>query len=392
MSLVSSLGHFHHDARITLSNDDVTLDFDQMKRAVKSLISYEDEILPLVMRALNVLFQKIRSELNSAKKHELETDANFLNIFFIIFQLPYLSDPGFLFEIATSFYSLVTKLSIDLQAKFVRVLERHKSDLRAYVSHVQQYITMHTVRWCDHTPMSPSNEVLLSHERGMHEGLDVLRVLFYANLLGGKRDKLETIETERVNDQSMEVELAGRRQRRGDEDGDNEDQPNPEQRAAENSVAAAAAASSPLRHRSTSLSMRTSTNESDEIESIYENPLQIKLGLEPNEYRHGYLHFDDFINEFANEKIEINKEYLDFVRSRPGADHFSFIFYPFFLSTINKIGNSSPSSVVLGLTSPSSPAEHRKQSANASTTAQFVLPQYLSGYSGESRVQNLRST
>ena len=186
----------------------------------------------------------------------------------------------------------------------------------------------------------------------MHEGLDVLRVLFYANLLGGERDKLETIQTELANDQSMEVELTSRRQRREDDDGDEDDQPDPQQRAAESSMAAAAAATvgSPLRSRSTSLAMRASTSEHDEIESIYENPLQIKLGLEPNEYRHGYLPFDDFINEFANEKIEINKEYLDFVRPRPGADHFSFIFYPFFLSTINKIGNFV-SFIALALTS-----------------------------------------
>jgi hypothetical protein len=84
--------------------------------------------------------------------------------------------------------------------------------------------------------------------------------------------------------------------------------------------------------------MRTSTSEQDEIESIYENPLQIKLNLEPNEYRHGHLSFDDFINEFANEKIEINKEYVDFVQQRSATLQFSFILYPFFLSTINKIG------------------------------------------------------
>ena len=143
-----------------------------MKRAVKLLISYEDEILPIVIRALSVFFKNIQSELTSAKKNELETDANFLNIFFIIFQLPYLSDPGFIFEIATAFYSLVTKLSTDLQAKFVRVLERHKSDLGAYVGHLQQYITMHTVRWSDHTPLNPLNERLLSHERGQCSSLE----------------------------------------------------------------------------------------------------------------------------------------------------------------------------------------------------------------------------
>jgi hypothetical protein len=187
---------------------------------------------------------------------------------------------------------------------------------------------------------------LVSIRLGIHEGLDVLRLLFYANLLGSERDKLETIETERENDQSMDVELTNRRQTRQDDDDDDDDddgggvgsdRPNSEQRTRETGAAA-----SPSRHRTT----RVSTNQQDEIESIYENPLQIRLGLEPNEYRHGHLSFDDFINEFANEKIEINKEYLDFVRQRSGLVHFSFILYPFFLSTINKIGNRIRSFIV----------------------------------------------
>jgi hypothetical protein len=179
---------------------------------------------------------------------------------------------------------------------------------------------------------------------GMHEALDVLRLLFCANLLGGERDTIESIETERENDQKMDVELTSRRQQSNDDGGNDENrldehEPQQEQQSSnENRVETATA--SPARPRTTSLSMRTSTSEQDEIESIYENPLQIKLGIEPNEYRHGHLPFDDFINEFANEKIEINKEYLDFVRQRSGGSHFSFILYPFFLSTINKIGNS----------------------------------------------------
>ena len=56
----------------------------------------------------------------------------------------------------------------------------------------------------------------------MHEGLNVLRILFYANLLGGERDTLEIIETERENDQKMEVELVNRRQRQNDDGTDDE--------------------------------------------------------------------------------------------------------------------------------------------------------------------------
>lgn len=331
---------FIHDTRITLENDEISLDFDAMKNSVKLLMSYEDEISSTISSALNILFKQISAELSSAKKSELENDANFLNIFFIIFQLPYLSDPSFIFEDAYRFYSLFTQFSLDLQAKFVRVLARHPQNLSTYVAHVQQYITIRTYKWSEHTEINNPTEALLSTEQGMHEGLNVLRLFFYANLLAGERDTTDIIETERDNDQKMEIELVNRRQRLSD-DGDDDDRPMNEQGTMEvqtdNRLQTSGASASNTRQRSTNFNMRTSTSEQDEIESIYEHPLQIKLNLEPNEYRHGYLLFDDFINEFANEKIEINKEYLNFVRQRTGSTYFSFILYPFFLSTINKI-------------------------------------------------------
>jgi hypothetical protein len=149
-----------------LENDEITLDFHIMKRSIKLLMLYEDEISSIINNALSVLFKQIYNELTSSKKSELENDANFLNIFFIIFQLPYLSDPIFIFEIAQSFYSLFMKLSLDMQAKFVRVLAKHKNDLSAYVAHVQQYITMRTVKWCDHTQINCITDALLSNENG----------------------------------------------------------------------------------------------------------------------------------------------------------------------------------------------------------------------------------
>lgn len=319
----------------------MTLDFAMMKRSIRLLIAYEDEISSTMSKSVESLFKQISNELTSNKKGDLEDDAHFLNIFFIIFQLPYLSDPVFLYEHARIFYSLFTKFSLDLQVKFIRILAKHKDDLKTYVDHIQQYITMYTVKWTEHTQMNLMIERLLSHESGrknrneiidlvfgffvgMFEGLNILRLIFYGNLLAGERDTLENIETERDNDQKMDVELVNRRQRTNNDGDDDDDQPG-EQESNE---------------QQTRSDTRTSTNEQDEIESIYEHPLQIRLHLQPNEYRHGHLTFDYFINEYANEKIDISKEYLEFIRQRTGTTHFSFILYPFFLSTTNKIGKS----------------------------------------------------
>jgi len=133
-----------------------------MKRSIKLLLLYEDEISSIIHQSLDILLKQLHSELQSTKQIELETDANFFNLFFIIFQLSFLSDPNFIFDITRLFYSILTNLSIDAQAKFVRLLAKYTTNLNEYISHVQQYITMHTLRWCDHA----ENEELLSTEPG----------------------------------------------------------------------------------------------------------------------------------------------------------------------------------------------------------------------------------
>lgn len=119
-----------------------------MKRSMKFLHSYEDHIAPIVHKALLISLNQLQTELKSAKQNDLETDAHFFNLFFLIFQLPLLSDPGFLFDLARLFYSILTNLSIDAQAKFVRLLAKSSENLSVYISHVQQYITLHTWQWC----------------------------------------------------------------------------------------------------------------------------------------------------------------------------------------------------------------------------------------------------
>jgi hypothetical protein len=173
----------------------------------------------------------------------------------------------------------------------------------------------------------------------MKQGLDVLRMLFYANLLRGEHDALEIVEIERKNDGKMEMELIKRRQRRNDDDGDNVDEDLNEQQPIGESTSEASTFSAAADDQSSNTRIRASTNENDEIQSPYENALQMKLGLKLNEYRHGQYPFDEFVNEFANEKIEIKEEYLNFIQTSTSTIRFSFIFYPFFLSTINKIGN-----------------------------------------------------
>ncbi len=167
------------------------------------------------------------------------------------------------------------------------------------------------------------------------EGLDTLRMLFYANLLSGQRDSLEIIEIERENDEKMEIELVNRRQRHNDDADDNKEQDQNEQQTSgettpEATTTSAAVGSDRLRNPT----KRTSTNESP-----FDNPLQIKLALKPNEYRYGRYRFDDFMNEYVNEKIDIRKEYLDYIQRPNTTIQFSFITYPFFLSTINKTGS-----------------------------------------------------
>ena len=142
-----------------------------MKRSIQLLHSYEDHIAPIVHKTLTSLLNQLQTELKSTKQNDLESDAHFFNLFFIIFQLPLLSDPMFLFDIARLFYSILTKLSLDAQAKFVRLLSKHSDNLNVYIGHVQQYITLHTLRWLEHVHINDddSDETLAnqSGKRGL---------------------------------------------------------------------------------------------------------------------------------------------------------------------------------------------------------------------------------
>lgn len=140
-----------------------------MKRTIKLLKSYEDQTSLVIHKSLDLLLNQLRSE-SKSKQTELENDAHFFNIFFIIFELPYLSDPYFVFDIARLFYSILTSLSIDAQAKFVRLSSKYVTNFNDCVSHIQQYITLHTIRWCNSMTAEPDDddELLLSIEPGYY--------------------------------------------------------------------------------------------------------------------------------------------------------------------------------------------------------------------------------
>ena len=149
-----------------------------MKRSVKLLLVYEDEISSVIHQSLDALLNQLRSELKSSKQTEIETDAHFLNLFFIIFELSVLSDPNFIFDIARLFYLILSNLSIDTQAKFVRLLSKYSSNLRVYITHVQQYITLYTLRWCEHTDANSDDDATLSDEPGIEKVFEYLSSLF----------------------------------------------------------------------------------------------------------------------------------------------------------------------------------------------------------------------
>lgn len=176
-----------HDSRIKLDNDEITLDFDLMEDSIKTLALYENEISSIIHHSLNILLKNLQVELQSAKQNEIENDANFFNIFFIIFQLPYLSHPEFIFDITKLFFSILTNLSIEAQAKFVRLLSKYIKNLNEYISHVQQYITLHTLRWCNHTDINADNEVLLSSEPGYSLFVEFLEFFWFCFIRNERR-------------------------------------------------------------------------------------------------------------------------------------------------------------------------------------------------------------
>jgi hypothetical protein len=296
-------------------------DIESIRRSIKLLYSLDDDVVDELDKSLNnaltPLCNSIRMTLSYKKDlNELETN-EILHALLIIHELPLLDHPQFIDTCSKYFYSTIAELSDSISVKLVHLWSKwHVNDLKNILDRTQQYITV-----CVVTKNFSENDNPTSHDHsnsiykcsGVIGAVSLLRILYYACILGGELDSKEILDKEREyeNEENEYFEL---QHQQHNTDQDNESQ--------------------------------SFLNDQYSQSLVKLDPLEELLNIRSIDCRKPLLPFSLFINEAANKHILIQNDYIEYkqqqnlpISTLSGAQrtkNFSFLAHPFFLTLTKK--------------------------------------------------------
>ncbi|TGZ70781.1 hypothetical protein CRM22_003002 [Opisthorchis felineus] len=225
------------------------------------------------------------------------TQQRLLNLFCILYECPFATDPLHFDHLLLNINRAVTWLPISLQARLCHIWADtvrlplancttppapEQTNLWSLQSILQQNITLR----CLTTSHGVPNE-----DKQLCEAALVLRIVYYASLLAGRIDKKELLEREAVENRDFELLMRA--------------------------------------HRSHEPRVGRSRN------GTIEDPLAKALSVSPNDCRHPFIPAKDFINETLNEHLKAKRDYVNY-RSKDTFGELSFMRLPFLLQTGSK--------------------------------------------------------
>ncbi|CAG5134325.1 unnamed protein product, partial [Candidula unifasciata] len=264
---------------------DITVDLPSLRRAYQRLMDVPEEHIqgPLI-NALKILSQTVEMELKY--RNMLEREPNYINIFVIIMEMPMLLSADYLDSAFPSICKVIGTLHVSAQARLARIWSTYSQDrLRDIVQSLQQIITIKVInnesRWS--TTFRPSDDPAITG------ATRVLKILFYANILGGKRDSAELIaEEKRMNESESLQELM----------------------------------------------QGAFGHEPKDSTPPKEDPLAKELGVDMLNCRDPLIPYEDFVNEPLNDNLDIGVDYTNY--RLESENKFSFVPYCFILTTASK--------------------------------------------------------
>jgi ubiquitin-protein ligase E3 A len=287
------------------------IDFESIRRtyAMLNSLSIADDLAKSLNNAITTICNVIKLTL-SYKKDISDHEMNeILHSLLIINELPLLDDPAYMDLSAKYFYSTISELPDSANAKLVRLWSKWSvDDLRSFLNRVQQYITLCVIsRNLDENSDESSgddsnNETSALHKNiGVTGAVNVVRLIYYASILGGCFDDPKIIAKER------EIEENESKDYYQPTDNDN-----------------------PL---------NTTNHKLDPLEDL--------LNIHPIDCRKPKLESNEFINEVVNDAVDIQHDYVEYkqlqqytnVFSAIGARHqknFSFLAHPYVLTLSKK--------------------------------------------------------
>ena len=320
LSISFSDSNNSHENESTPSIDPFKIDIESIRRSIRLLYSLDDDVVEELDGALNksvtTLCNTIRMTLCYKKDlSDLETN-EILHALLIIHELPLLDNPQYIDQCAKYFYSTIAELSDSISVKVVKLWSRwSKKELKNILDKTQQYITVCIVTKNlseNEDPTLPDNLNSIYKCSGILGAVSLLRILYYASIVGGQLDDKIILEKERGHENEENQYFEQQQQQHNTDNDDSQ----------------------------------SFLSEQYPQTLVKQDPLEELLNIRPIDCRNPKLSFNSFINEAANRFVLIQNDYIEYkqqqnlpVSTLSGSQrtkNFSFLAHPFFLTLTKK--------------------------------------------------------
>ncbi|XP_050416965.1 ubiquitin-protein ligase E3A [Patella vulgata] len=264
----------------------ITLDIEGLRRCFERLMDIPGH--PFQSALINALRSLSKAVEMDIKYHNaLKRDPNYINVFLIVFEIPLLHSPEFIEHAFPVFCRALGHLSLDGQALLARVLSEYPINrLREMLQALQQLVTVKVIngdgQW--------GQQCQLNDDDGIGGAAKVMKILYYANILGGKCNSSELVEEEK----RLET----------------------------------------LESQESHEFLQGAVSLDKELYQAKDDPLAKELSARASDCREPLIPFEEFVNEPLNDYIDISTDYAYY---RAESDlKFSFVTHNFILTTASK--------------------------------------------------------
>ncbi|XP_059165632.1 ubiquitin-protein ligase E3A-like isoform X2 [Physella acuta] len=262
-------------------DSDNTVDLPAVRRAFQRLKEMpEQPFQNALITALTTLARTLELEM------KYKSDPSYLHILTVVMEIPMLHYLEYLESAFPGICKVISILPINEQARLARVWSTYGHDrLKEMVQSLQQLITVRIIN----LESSWSSTYRPSDDSTITSATRVLKILYYASLLGGVIDSPELIEEEKRLNESETIQ---------------------------------------------ELMSGAFGYEPKDSTPVKEDPLGKELGVQVINCRKPLVPFEDFINEPLNDNLDIGVDYTNY--KLESENKFSFVPYCFILTTASK--------------------------------------------------------
>ncbi|XP_054709965.1 ubiquitin-protein ligase E3A-like [Uloborus diversus] len=255
----------------------VTVDIQSVRRSFSTLFKIpEYPFQRALINALIILSENLEFDFKYSTKQS--NDPTLLNIFVIVMEIPMLECPEYMEAALPAFCKAAALLPVKSQAVLSTIWSSYTPErLKQMLDTLHQFITLRVIG------RQFSRDYCLNDEESVIAATKLMKILFYASLLGGVVE-----DTDLTNE---------------DED--------------------------PMESDDNDLLVARASPESKESQKAKEDPLSVEIRIKPIDCRRPVLPFEEFYNEPLSDQLEMDR---DFAYYKTESGKFSFMNFSFILT------------------------------------------------------------